>query len=121
MATVLIVEDEESLRVLAESSIQELGYQTLSAGGPEQALALLAENDVDILFADLSMGDDIEAGLKLGRAATELKPALAVLYSTGRGITDGMRVMFTANSGFLAKPYTQDQLRTALTNLRAPN
>jgi DNA-binding NtrC family response regulator len=117
MTTVLVVEDEEALRVLAESCVQELGYQTLSAGTPTEALAVLAEHSADILFTDISLGNDFEAGLKLGKAAVEIKPDLAVLYTTGRGITDGMSALFVEKSGYLAKPYTVDQFGTALQNL----
>jgi CheY-like chemotaxis protein len=38
MAVVLIVEDEEQVRVLAEAIIRELGHETLTAGTAEQAL-----------------------------------------------------------------------------------
>jgi CheY-like chemotaxis protein len=38
MAVVLIVEDEEQVRVLAEAIIQDLGHETLTAGTAEQAL-----------------------------------------------------------------------------------
>jgi len=41
MAVVLIVEDEDQVRVLAESYLEEQGHQVLSAGTPAGALALL--------------------------------------------------------------------------------
>ena len=54
MAVVLIVEDEEQVRVLAEAIIQDLGHETLTAGTAEQALAVVQErSDVDVLFTDI--------------------------------------------------------------------
>ena len=51
MAVVLIVEDEEPLRVLAESIIQDRGHTTLSASTLEQAIALLdGDQTVELLF-----------------------------------------------------------------------
>ena len=51
MAVVLIVEDEEQVRVLAEAIIAELGHETLTAATAEQALALVRERpDIDLLF-----------------------------------------------------------------------
>ena len=47
------------------------------------------------------------------------KPGLPVLYTTGHGVTDGMRAMFADPFGFLPKPYTPDDLSTALGNLLA--
>ena len=68
MAVVLIVEDEEQVRVLAEAIIQELGHETLTAGTAEQALAVIQERpDVDLLFTDIGLQQDLEAGLKLAK------------------------------------------------------
>jgi DNA-binding NtrC family response regulator len=118
MAVVLIVEDEEPLRVLAESIIQDRGHTTLSASTLEQAIALLeGEQTVEVLFTDLGLHDDLQAGLTAAQEAVKRIPGLPVLYTTGQGITDGMRAMFVERNGFIAKPYTADQLCTAIDNL----
>jgi CheY-like chemotaxis protein len=80
MAVILIVEDEEQVRVLAESFLQVEGNKTLSAATIEQALVLIeGEQPVDLLFADLKIQDDLEGGLKLARKAVEARPNLKVL------------------------------------------
>jgi DNA-binding NtrC family response regulator len=118
MALVLIVEDEEQVRVLAESIIQDRGHTTLSASTVEQALALLeGEHPVELLFTDLGLHNDLQAGLTAAQEAVKRVPSLPVLYTTGQGITDGMRAMFVERNGFIAKPYTADQLYTAIDNL----
>jgi DNA-binding NtrC family response regulator len=120
MAVVLIVEDDDPKRVLAESIIQDRGHTTLSASTVEQALALLeGEQRVDLLFTDLGLHDDLEAGLKAAQAAVERIPGLPVLYTTGQATTDGMRAMFVERSGFIAKPYTVDQLSAAIEGRQA--
>jgi hypothetical protein len=54
MAVILLVEDEEQVRVLAESYLEGLGHQVLSAGTPQGAIALLQKNQhVDLLFTGL--------------------------------------------------------------------
>ena len=51
MSVILIVEDEEQVRVLPESFLQTEGNKTLSAATVEQALALIeGEEPVDLLF-----------------------------------------------------------------------
>jgi hypothetical protein len=40
-----------------------------------------------------------------------------VLYTTARGVTDGMTALFVEPNGFVAKPYTIEQLKTAVANL----
>jgi CheY-like chemotaxis protein len=120
MAVVLVVEDEDQVRVLAESYWEEQGHQVLSAGTPAGALALLQQSQaVDLLFTDLDLKGDIHAGIELAKAAIKLCPQPRVLYTTGRAITDGMKARFVSGSATLAKPYTVDELRNSmLTNFQ---
>jgi len=118
MATILIVEDEPSLLVLAESCLQEHGHKTLSATGATEASTLLGTSgEIDLLFADIGLKDDPEAGLKLAADAVEKRPDIKVLYTTGQTVTDGMKALFVPKSALIAKPYTVDELLTSLTML----
>jgi two-component system cell cycle sensor histidine kinase/response regulator CckA len=122
VAVVLIVEDEDQVRVLAESILREYGHDTLSAANAEEALALVAsEQPIDLLFTDIGFHDERQGGLLLAQKAVELRPDLPVLYTTGQGVTDGMRAMFVEKFGFVAKPYTVDQLTGALRNFGLSN
>jgi CheY-like chemotaxis protein len=113
-----VVEDEPDLRVLAESNIADLGYETLSAANGREALALLNENQrITLLFTDINMPDvpDGIDGLELARRAVELRPGLRVIYTTAAGgLTDGMAALFVDGATFLPKPYTRDQLMRAM-------
>jgi two-component system cell cycle sensor histidine kinase/response regulator CckA len=115
VAVILIVEDDTQVRVLAESYLQEQGHRTLSAASVEEALAVLegAEN-IDLLFTNIELQDDAQAGLRLAKQAVEREPDLGVLYTSGHAATDGMNALFVDNSAFLPKPYTVDQLQTIL-------
>jgi DNA-binding NtrC family response regulator len=118
MAFILIVEDEDQVRVLAEGILQDSGHTTLSASTPEQALAFLESAErVDLTFTDIGLQSDIQAGLMLAQEAIKRKINAPVLYTTGQGLTDGMNAMFVERFGFLAKPYTPEQLVTAVENL----
>jgi CheY-like chemotaxis protein len=56
MAIVLVVEDEDQVRVLAESYLEEQGHEVLSADTPAGALALLRRSPaIDLLFTDLDL------------------------------------------------------------------
>ena len=115
MAHILLVEDEEQVRVLAESFLQTAGHTTLSAGSVDQALALFeTEQPVDLLFIDLKLQGDNEAGLALATEAVKKRPDLSVLYTSAQGVTDGMIALFVEKSAFLPKPYTVEQLATVL-------
>ena len=122
MALILVVEDEEQVRVLTESILQERAHETLSAGTVEQALAILeGERKPDLLFTDLGLHGDIEAGLHLAQEAVKRIPNLPVLYTTGQGITDGMKALFVDPHGYISKPYTAEQLAIAVDNLAGKN
>jgi DNA-binding NtrC family response regulator len=116
MGTVLIVEDEDQVRVLAESYLREQGHQTMSAATPEEALAVFDVVDrVDVMFTDVILKGETHAGLELAKEAVQRRPELKVLFTTGSAVTDGMKAMMVEKSAVLEKPYTVDQLQTALT------
>jgi CheY-like chemotaxis protein len=84
VSVVLVVEDEEQVRVLAESFLQGEGHKTLSAATTGQALVLLeGDEPIDLMFIDLGMHSDPEAGLKVAKKAAEVRPNLKVLYTSG--------------------------------------
>jgi DNA-binding NtrC family response regulator len=116
MAAILVVEDETQVRVLSESYLRDQGHETWSAANIDEALAVLSvAKAIDLLFTDISLQGDAQAGLTLAQRATEHRPDLKVLYTTGLAVTDGMKAMLVENSAFLPKPYTVDQLQTILT------
>jgi two-component system cell cycle sensor histidine kinase/response regulator CckA len=116
MAAILIVEGETQVRILSESYLQNQGHETLSAANIEEAMAVLeAKREIDLLFTDIGLQGDVQAGLTLAQWATERRPQLRVLYTTGLAVTDGMKAMFVEHAALLPKPYTIDQLQTTLT------
>jgi hypothetical protein len=68
----LIVEDEAQVLILAESCLQEHGHQTRSASTIPEASAILDGADkTDVLFTDIGLRDDLQAGLELAKLAVE--------------------------------------------------
>ena len=115
MATVLIVEDQAQVLVLAQSLLEEQGHRTLSAAIPDDALAILTgQETVDALFVDIILNGNMQAGIELAKRAVELKPGLKVVYSTGLPVTDDLKASLVPGSVILEKPYTVDQLLTSL-------
>jgi CheY-like chemotaxis protein len=109
VATVLIVEDQAQVLVLAQSLLEEQGYRTLSAATPDDALAILTGREaVDALFVDIILNGNMQAGIELAKRAVELKPGLKVVYSTGLAVTDDLKALLVPGSVILEKPYTVD-------------
>jgi DNA-binding NtrC family response regulator len=123
MAVILVVEDEDQTRVLVESILVDDGHQALTAAAPAQALAVIqTDRPIDLLFTDICLGPDVgaglvHAGLELAQQAVELRPELRVLYTTGYGITEGMKAMFVRDSEFLPKPYDINRLTAKIGTL----
>jgi DNA-binding NtrC family response regulator len=119
MPTVLIVEDEGPVLLLAEWVLQSAGYKTVSAGTVDEALSVIKDTDqqLDLLFTDLCLRDDMEGGLDVGYAARKARPGLPVVYTTGRKVTDGIAKRFVEPNRFIAKPYTYEHLRAAVADL----
>jgi DNA-binding NtrC family response regulator len=115
MPRVLIVEDEEQVRVLVQSYLREQGHYTLSAATPVEALAALGVADgIDVLFTEIGFHDQPHGGLDLAKEARQRRPDLKVLYVTGQSVTDGMKAMMVEGAALLEKPYTVEQLQHAL-------
>ena len=116
-STTVLVVDEPTVRALAESIIEGVGYTILSAANAREAIALVERDEsIDILFTDINLPDGPDAidGLELARKAVELCPSLRVIYTTGHGQTDGMTALFVDDATFLPKPYTVKQLTEAV-------
>jgi PAS domain S-box-containing protein len=80
---ILVVEDNDDVRELAESVLSLSGYAVLAASSGEQALALLDQHpDVDLLFSDVIMPGGMN-GLQLVERALAKRPDLPVLLTTG--------------------------------------
>jgi DNA-binding NtrC family response regulator len=114
VARVLVIENEDGIRVLAESVLESANHTVFSASGETSANAILDSDEaIDILFTDVSLSNG-EEGLRLAQAAIKHRPNLRVIYATGRGVSDGVRAAFVEPFQFLAKPYTAEQLLIAV-------
>ncbi len=109
--TILIVDDEADLLWLAGEYLKSLGYQTLLAAEPKQALQLLQEhNDVDLLFSDVVMPGGTN-GYALAEQALSHAPTLKVLLTSGfsaNTMAVNEQACFAAH--LLNKPYRKEEL-----------
>jgi signal transduction histidine kinase/CheY-like chemotaxis protein len=120
--TVLVVEDDEDVRSAAAAMIGELGYSVIAADGPEQALRILAERPVALVFTDVVMPGPITSR-ELADRARALQPAVKVLFTSGytqNAVVHGGRL--DDGVELISKPYRREQLARRLRRLlaRAP-
>ena len=116
--TILVVEDDPSLRRVAHTMLTSLGYRVLTASDGNDALAVLRENiDVAVLFTDLALPRGMDGAL-LARQATALKPGLRILYTSGFADYAGTRYeSLDEDAPLVAKPYRKAELARHVHNL----
>jgi CheY-like chemotaxis protein len=122
--TIMLVEDEDVVRELVATILEEEGYVVVSAASPRQALRLLEVVRPDLLLTDVVMPE--MNGMELARRVLEQQPGIAVLYTSGYAadvVTD--RNVLGPADAFIQKPYPAaaltDMVRRLLESHSRPN
>jgi len=109
--TILLVEDEDAVRDLAQRILQSRGYTVLSAqhGGDALQMAAVPSQRIDLVLTDIVM--PAMNGRELAEALRISKPGLRVIFMSG--YTDDeivRRGLHDPNVSFLPKPFTAESL-----------
>jgi CheY-like chemotaxis protein len=113
--TVLIVDDDEEIRLIAEYSVQQMGYRTLTAANAEEALRIVKGSRPDVVLTDALMPN--VDGRRLCRLIKKADPSIRViimssLVRTARYLEETFDT-FQADE-YLAKPIDFEKLRQVL-------
>ena len=103
---VLVVDDEDGARRVAERAFQNAGYAVTSASNGHQALARMEQSAAPFDLFLLDVGMPAMGGIELAARIRERQPDAKVLYLTGysdRLFTPGKSVL-PGNEAFLEKP-----------------
>jgi len=114
--TILVVEDEESVRTLAERILTGRGYTVLTASCAADGLALLADTarPVHLLLSDVVLPGGMQGGA-FGMAAGGLHPDLPIIYMSGYTRDAVVRAgRVDEGVSFLAKPFTSETLTSKI-------
>jgi PAS domain S-box-containing protein len=110
--TILVVEDEETVRHCVAIILKSHGYNIITAGNGLEALAVWREHgrNVDLLLTDMVMPEGL-TGLDLAKRLLVDKPDLKIIFTSGysRDLTNS-NAPFLAGRHFLAKPYQSSAL-----------
>ncbi len=119
--TILMVDDEPSIREVAQLLLESHGYKVLVAEDGPEALALFAQQagKVAAVVTDLAM--PLMNGLMLIRALRRIEPGLKIIISTGRNDDSQEEQMATLKvDGYLMKPFTTRNLLLKLNHVLHP-
>lgn len=117
--TILVVEDDDSVRKLSIEFLTELGYRTIEADTGAAALRILdSQEDIDLLFTDVVMPG--MNGRRLADEARQRKPNLKVLFTTGytrNAVVHGG--IIDPDVSLVSKPFTIEQLASKVSQVLA--
>jgi PAS domain S-box-containing protein len=104
--TILVVDDEVELAVIAKSVLEDLGYTVVCSDNGPAALQVLEENTtIDLVFSDVVMPGGM-SGLDLGAIITNKYPHVKLLLTTGFAVEADSRMSVTESKyEVLRKPY----------------
>ena len=104
--TVLLAEDDDPVRMLAERILREFGYRVLAARNGEEAVGVFKENAGGINLAILDVMMPIRGGKEAFEEMRSVSPALKVIYTSGYA-ADAIHESFVLHAGvpFLQKPF----------------
>src|SRR6266567_4435980 len=110
MSSILIVDDELSMRQFLTHLLQRDGHSIRVAENGRQAMALLRQQPADVVISDVKMPD--MGGIELLRAARELQPNIEIIMMTAFANEGTAHEAFLLGAfDFVHKPFDNDLLR----------
>lgn len=111
----LIVDDSSVMRKIVERSLKQAGVEmsaVLEAGNGAEALAVLADNKVDLILCDINM--PVMDGLELVKqlsAVPNAKGVPVVMITTEGSESHVVQALSAGARGYIRKPFTAEQVK----------
>jgi len=110
MASILVVDDEQSMREFLEILLRKQGHQVSSAADVAGALSRVEEELLDLVISDLRLGR--ESGLEILQAVKRSSPATEVIMVTAFATTENaIQAMKLGAYDYVLKPFKVDELK----------
>jgi CheY-like chemotaxis protein len=116
--TILLVEDEDSVLKLGKRLLESLGYQVVTAPGPEEAIQIVTgyAGDINLMITDVVMPG--MNGRDLANTIRAIRPGLRCLYMSGyTADVIASRGVLEEGVPFIQKPFSLDALASKVHEL----
>jgi two-component system cell cycle sensor histidine kinase/response regulator CckA len=115
--TILLVDDEETIRTITSRLLERSGFRVLTAATPGEAVSLFDRHRaaIDLLLTDVVMPE--MHGPVLAQHLVGINPDLPVLFISGYNNVDPVELGGRPNSAFLSKPFSAKALITAVNDV----
>jgi two-component system NtrC family response regulator len=108
--SILLIDDDASLRRVTEYNLSSAGFKVISAGSGKEGLAAFQNNPPDLVITDVQLGD--MDGIELLQQFKEQEPDVPVIVITAFGsITMAVEAMHLGAFTFITKPFDREALR----------
>ena len=109
MEKILIVDDEAFIRENLVRILAEDGFSPFAAENEEEAVRLVAEEEIDLVLLDLNLGT--RSGLDVLRAMREIDPDILVIIITGYGtVESAVEALKMGAYDYIKKPFKADAI-----------
>jgi two-component system NtrC family response regulator len=111
--SILLIDDDESLRRVMEFSLTEAGYAVRAVAGGEEGLRLFEKDPFDAVVTDITMPG--MSGMEVLRQVRERDARIPVIIITAYGtIESAVEAMKQGAFDYITKPFNRDELRITL-------
>ncbi len=113
MARVLVVDDEENIRLVLRTLLKKHGYEVTTAASAEEALATIEDDPPDFVIADVRMPgmSGIDLVRELSSRGVE---AVTIVMSAYGSVELAIEAMKAGAYDYVSKPFKQDEVLLAL-------
>jgi CheY-like chemotaxis protein len=117
-STVLVVDDDDVLRMYAAEVVADAGFTPLEAANADEAVAILeSRSDISLVFTDIQMPGSMD-GLALARTVHDRWPGIKIILVSGR--VELSERESPVDSRFFRKPFTMKQMIEGLQDMIQP-
>lgn len=116
MKKILVVDDSSMIRKLLGDIIRKRGYQVMEASSGEESISKYKEENPDLVFMDIIMGNDRKNGIHALSQICEYDEKALVVMVTSIGEQEEV-IQECVNAGavdYIAKPFDESQILNAL-------
>lgn len=114
--SILVVDDVQEQRELAQSILEMIGYQVKTVAGGEEAVEYIKSNRADLIVLDMIMDPGID-GMETYRRILEINPGQKAIIVSGFSETDRVKKTQEMGAGtFVRKPYDLEKIGIAIKN-----
>ena len=119
-AKIMVIDDSQTIRRTAETLLTKEGYTVVTAQDGFEALSKIADHHPDLIFVDIMMPrlDGYQA-CALIKSNPRYSSTPVIMLSSKDGLFDRARGRIVGSDEYLTKPFTRDELISAVrTHLR---